>query len=109
MVIRRVSPLSCAKVGGILYAMMGLLLGAVVSIAFMAIGTGMGLNDQAEGSALMSMFFGAGAFIAMPIFYGLIGAVGGALTGLLYNMASSIVGGVEIEVQTTGTPGSFQV
>jgi hypothetical protein len=37
--------------------------------------------------------------IILPIFYGILGAIGAALMGWLYNLVSGITGGLEIEVQ----------
>ena len=42
------------------------------------------------------MLFGAGAIIIMPI-YGVIGFVKTLISAALYNIASKITGGVEIE------------
>jgi hypothetical protein len=38
--------------------------------------------------------------IAIPIIYGIIGFIGGAIGALLYNLFAGMVGGVEIEVES---------
>jgi hypothetical protein len=45
------------------------------------------------------MLFGAGAVIALPLFYGALGFVTTFLAALLYNAVAGMVGGVELEVQ----------
>jgi hypothetical protein len=100
MVIRRVSPLSCAKIGGLLYALLGLIIGACFSLVFFLLGASMNLGDEG-GGPMLRMLFGTGAIVLMPLLYGLMGLVGGAVTGLLYNLAAGVVGGIEIEVQGT--------
>ncbi len=100
MVIRRVNPMSCAKVMGVIYAALGLIFGVFFSLLGLAIGSGIGAaaDDMAFGGAAMGAMFGAGAIVILPIFYGVLGVVGGALGALIYNAAASAIGGIEIEV-----------
>jgi hypothetical protein len=99
MVIKRVSPLSAAKVAGVLYAGLGLVIGACISIFSMVMGAAMSGSNELPSSPLFGMLFGAGALIAAPIFYGIMGLIGGAIGALLYNLAAGIIGGLEIDVQ----------
>jgi hypothetical protein len=43
--------------------------------------------------------FGVGAVVVLPVFYGLMGFVGGLLSSALYNLVARTVGGVELEVE----------
>jgi hypothetical protein len=95
MVINRVGPLSCAKVAGALYAALGLLGGAVVSLLWMG---GMFGYGDAEGAAMGAMF-GVGAIIVLPILYGCGGFIGAAISAWLYNLIAGAVGGVEVDVR----------
>jgi hypothetical protein len=104
MVIKRVSPMSAAKVGGILGVLLGLVIGACISLAMLAAGSAMSTMTSTSGdeqlgraTGMMSMFFGVGAIIILPIFYGVVSFVGGALYAALYNLAAKWVGGIEIE------------
>jgi hypothetical protein len=100
MRIRRIDPISAGKVGGVLYAGLGLVIGACVSLVTMGIGGVAALTDEgSHAGAIIGMLFGAGAIVIMPIFYGVIGAVMMLLSALLYNLAAKIAGGIEIEVQ----------
>ena len=99
IVVRRFGVLSVAKIMGVLYALIGLIVGAFISLfalvgaAFLSSNSGMG------GGA--SVLFGVGAIILLPILYGILGFVGGVITAALYNLLAGMIGGIEIEgVQT---------
>jgi hypothetical protein len=94
MIVRRLGPLSFAKVSGVLYALMGLIVGAFISLISMAGGAFM---PKGAGSA--GMLFGAAAIIALPIFYGVLGFVMSLIGAALYNLVAGWVGGVEIDTE----------
>jgi hypothetical protein len=96
MVINRVNPLSVAKVAGALYAILGLIFGAIISLV--ALAGGMAGNSDEPGAAVVGMIFGAGAVILLPIMYGCLGFVMTALMAALYNFTARMVGGVQIDV-----------
>jgi hypothetical protein len=96
MVVKRLAPLSFAKVAGVLYVLIGFLFGgliSLISIGGVAFAPGEGENQ------FMGMLFGAGAIILLPIFYGVLGFVTTLIGAALYNAVASVVGGVEFEVQ----------
>lgn len=95
MVIRRIGPLSCAKLAGVLYAAMGLIIGAFFSLA--AIVGGFAAADS--GDAAFAAIFGIGAVVFLPLFYGALGFVTTLIAAWLYNVAAGVVGGVEIQTQ----------
>src|SRR5262245_19549098 len=103
MVIKRINPMSCAKVSGLLYALIGLLIGACFSLMMMAFGSAFSNQEMTGGNPMAGrMFgalFGAGAIIVLPIFYGVLGFVGGAITALIYNLISGMVGGLELDIE----------
>ena len=106
MVVRRVGPLSCAKIAGTMYAIIGLLIGLVVSMASMVIGTSAG--DEMPNMAMFGALFGIGAVVLMPIFYGALGFVTALISAFIYNALAGFVGGVEIEVDTAERPVAVQ-
>ena len=73
MVINRVGPLSVAKLAGMLYAIFGLIFGAIISL--IALAGGMAADSDEPGAALVGAIFGAGAVIVLPILYGGMGFV----------------------------------
>ncbi|MGE3313465.1 MAG: hypothetical protein AB7O26_00025 [Planctomycetaceae bacterium] len=88
MQIRRVGVLSLAKVTALIYAALGVFIGIFVAAA----------SVIGEEKGTPQIFFGFGAIIAAPLFYGGGGFVSGLLLGSLYNVVSSIAGGIEIEL-----------
>ncbi len=95
MIIRRVGPLSFAKLSGMVYAIMGLIFGGIVSLIALAGGFA---SNTSEGAGLSAMV-GVGAVVVFPIFYGLIGFLAMLIGAWLYNVVAGIVGGVEVDVQ----------
>lgn len=95
MVIRRVDVLSLGKVLGTLYALMGLIFGALFSL-FAVLGAAIG-SAAGEEEAIFGLVFGAGAVVVLPLFYGLMGFLGGMLTAFFYNLAAGWVGGIVVE------------
>jgi hypothetical protein len=100
LIVRRVGVLSLAKMMGALDALLGLIIGAFVSL-FAVVGAS--LMQSAVGSAGLGMLFGVGAIIVFPILYGILGFITGLICGALYNVVAGIAGGIELEgVQTQG-------
>jgi hypothetical protein len=100
MVIRRIGPGSMAKVMGTMYALWGFIFGAIVAVIAM-LGAGIGAAASSDESMPMWLgpMFGVGAIIFMPIVYGILGAVFGALTAVIYNVIAGMVGGLSLEVE----------
>jgi hypothetical protein len=94
MIVRRVGPLSFAKLCGVLYAIMGLIFGAFISLFSL-----MGSAFAPKESGGIGMLFGVAAIVALPIFYGALGFITSLIGAALYNLVASWVGGVEIDVQ----------
>ena len=90
MVIRRVEPVSAAKIAGVLYALMGLLF----ALLFAAIGSMAGGLTQ---SVMPFAGVGVAAIIILPIVYGCIGFIATLIMTALYNVVAGWVGGVEIQ------------
>jgi hypothetical protein len=94
MVIRRVGPLSCAKIAGTLYAVIGLIVGGIVSLV--AIAGGFGAADR---QSYLGPIIGTASIIVFPIVYGCMGFIGSLIAAALYNVLASAVGGVEVDLQ----------
>ncbi|MFI5375845.1 MAG: hypothetical protein ACHQ8D_14545 [Candidatus Rokuibacteriota bacterium] len=91
MVINRVGPLSSAKVVGLLYTILGLAMGALLSLVAAVGGFGHG------GPA--GPFFGIAAVVFLPVAYGVMGFVMTLIMAGLYNALAKLVGGVEIDLR----------
>jgi hypothetical protein len=95
MVITRVGPASCAKIAGTLHAILGLLMGGVVSLVALAGGFG---SNTSEGGAVGAII-GVGSVIVFPICYGAIGFVTSLIAAWLYNALAGMVGGIQLDVR----------
>jgi hypothetical protein len=98
MVIRKIGVGSAAKLTGTLYALWGFIFGAIVACIALA-GAGLGAASDEPMPGWISGFLGVGAVIFLPILYGVMGAIFGALTAVFYNVVSGMVGGLNVEVE----------
>jgi hypothetical protein len=101
--IKKLGVLSVAKMQGVMGLVIGLIIGVIyglIIIAYSLLGASIlkGNSSLAVGGG--GVVVGIIAMIAIPIIYGIIGFIGGALGALLYNLFAGMVGGVEIEVES---------
>jgi len=90
--------MSAAKISGVVGVVLGLLIGACVSlIGMVAGGIASAVPDAPEGGAFVGLLFGAGAIIVLPIMYGVIMFVVGLVYAAIFNLASKWVGGLEVD------------
>lgn len=92
--IKSIDVLSAGKMLGALYAILGVLIGAMFTLLALvgaAVGGGQG-GPAAQGGAV-ALIFGAGAVIIVPLVYGVMGFIGGIITAALYNLIAMLVGG----------------
>lgn len=93
-IIKSVGVLSVAKIMGLIYACLGLifipfflLIGLLGSLAG---------KQEAPFAGMIGMVF---AFL-MPIIYGALGFIMGAISAALYNLFAKWIGGIEVQVQS---------
>jgi len=98
MLIKRVGPVSLGKILGIIYAFFGFVAGLFFSF-FVLMGSILGSAIEDSPEPLVGMIFGVGAVFAFPIFYGLLGFLGGIITAGIYNFVSRWVGGIDVEFE----------
>ncbi|NOY43427.1 MAG: hypothetical protein GXP26_16530 [Planctomycetes bacterium] len=97
MVIKKIEAFSCGKVLGALYALAGLIFGGIFSLISLV-----GVAGAAQGAdGVAPMLFGLGAIIILPVMYGIMGFIGGIIGAALYNVVASVVGGIELEIQSS--------
>jgi hypothetical protein len=100
IVVRRIGVISLAKIQGVLYALLGLLYGAVFSLIAMMGAAFMNAAGSSSSNAF-GMLFGVGSIIIFPIFFGIFGFIAGLIIGALYNLVAGMVGGLELDgIQT---------
>ena len=96
-VVKRIGPGSAFKVGLVLYGLLGLIIGACITL-FSLVGAGFMRSQNAPAPAIAGMIFGTMAIVMFPILYGVMGGVMGALSALLYNFAARLIGGLEVDL-----------
>ena len=105
MTIRRFGVLSVAKMYGFLLFAMGLIIGVLYGLMFIIFGAAMtaiapggGGRDAAAGG-ISTVVIGIVLMITIPIMYGILGFIFGAIGALIYNALAGIIGGVKFELE----------
>lgn len=99
--IRKMGILSVAKMYAAIMLVISLLISIPYGLFIMIFGVAMMGSGERAGLAAGggSIVIGLLVMIGLPIFYGAIGFVAGAIGALLYNLFAGMVGGIEIEVE----------
>src|SRR5438445_9061620 len=92
-VVKSVGVMSVAKIMGLIYGCMGLIF-APIFLLMGLLGTLVG-----QQKSPFAGIFGIAFAILMPVLYGVMGFITGAIGGLLYNLFASWVGGFELEME----------
>ena len=95
MIVNSIGVLSVGKMFGALYALLGVIIGAFFSLISI-----IGVAAGAQNAGPAALLVGAGAIIILPVFYGLLGFVGGIIMAVLYNVVASVTGGIEFELKS---------
>jgi len=105
--VRRVGVLSLAKIFGLITLVIGLVIGVIYGLVIMALGSavlsqvrGGGVGDA---PAFAGVLIGLLVMIGVPLFYGALGFVMGAIYALIFNAASGFLGGLELQVEGAAT------
>ena len=101
MRLKRVGVMTMALTSGAIYAVFGLIFGflfTIFGLLFSGLASMAG-NDSGGAGAMFGAFFGVGAVVILPIFYGVLGFLGGALMAALYNLIAQLTGGIEMTLE----------
>src|SRR6266853_5723129 len=97
--VKRIAPGSAFKVGLVVYAILGLIVGICMALFSMMAGSlGSLAGGGVPGARALGFGFGLGAIILFPILYGIVGGVAGAVGAAVYNLAAGWVGGLEVDI-----------
>lgn len=103
--LKRIAPLQAGKMIGIFYAAFSLLFVPFVLVFFamgsLAATTQTGVT--APGLGLL-LGFGAMGLLFVPVIYGVMGFVFGALAAWLYNLLAAWIGGLELTFEVNAEP-----
>ncbi|HEX6505408.1 MAG TPA: hypothetical protein VF011_19355 [Terriglobales bacterium] len=93
-VIKSVGILSCAKIAAAIQAAMGLIIMPFfLLIAMVGAVAGTRATDRLSSAIVVVVA------LFLPVFYGVVGFIMGALAGWIYNLVSKWIGGIELELQ----------
>ena len=96
--INRISIGATVRVGAIVAAVFGLMIGIIWAFVALFFSAGMAAafgGEMPRASALLVVFIP----ILVAVFYTFMGMVGSFLFALLYNIAAGIFGGIEVEME----------
>lgn len=92
-VIKKIDVGSAAKVYGLTLGILGFVIGLIYALIFSSISSIIGEEIPMAGAGL-----GLALVIFIPIAYGVVGVVVGALGAVVYNFVANKFGGLEIEI-----------
>lgn len=95
--LRHIAVVQFALVIAVLYALMGVILGLVWWLVLSPIMIA-GMKSSMGAASGIGALTGIGflAIIFFPIFYGIVGFIGGLLYAALYNLVAGWTGGIEM-------------
>ena len=96
-IVKSVGVMSVAKIMGMIYGCMGLIFAPFFLIIGL-LGSVAGSMASQSNNPLAGVF-GVVFAIFMPILYGVLGFVAGAIGALLYNLFAKWVGGFELQLE----------
>ena len=102
MTIRRFGVLSVAKMYGLLMFLFGLIFGVIYGLILIVFGaaiSAMGPGGEATAGGVSTVVMGIGMMIGLPLFYGVLGLIMGAIGALIYNAVAGIIGGIKFELE----------
>lgn len=85
--LTRIAPLRAGNILGTLYAILGIVLAPIILVSTLE-----DLDDPTKAG------FAVGLGLGIPVFYGVLGFIGGCISAWLYNLVASWTGGLEFEV-----------
>ena len=97
--LRSVGVLSSAKIFGVAQAAVGILIGFFF-VLFGAVGAALVPGRQKLGMIGIIVIA-----VLMPVFYGILGFVLGAIWAFVYNLAAQFFGGLELELDAVPASG----
>jgi hypothetical protein len=100
MTIRRFGVISLAKMYGLLMFIFGLIIGVLYGLFFIIFGAAMSAAGGNQGAlgGVSTAVVGIGMMIGIPLMYGVLGFIMGAIGGLIYNGLAGIIGGIKFDL-----------
>ncbi len=96
-IVRRISVRSAANLTGGFCGLLGLIVGAIVTLGALIIDASAG---KATGTNI-NLFLGVASIFFMPILYGVAGYIMMAAVAALFNLVARWTGGLEIDLEVS--------
>lgn len=93
--VKNIGAVSLATTMGVLYAALGLIVGAILALIALAMPSS-GLSGSA---GMFGMMGGVASIIVLPLVYGVLGFVLGLISAAIYNVVARMTGGVELTLE----------
>ena len=100
--IKKLGILSVAKMYAVIMLVISLLISVPYGLFIIIFSLTGASSIGGQGGLVLGgggVVFGLLFMVGLPILYGVIGFIGGAIGALLYNLFAGFVGGIEIEVE----------
>ena len=101
--LKRIAPVQAGKMIGALYALMSLLF-VPFFLFFMTVGSLAARQSGNTAAAPLMFGMGIGFVVFVPVIYGVLGFVFGALGALIYNLLAKPLGGFALEFEPETPP-----
>jgi Transmembrane domain of unknown function (DUF3566) len=102
--IKRLELWSIFKLAFMVYAVIGLVVGAFYGLFLLVAGAITSFSDEVPRLGALSGVLGVVLIPLIAIFYGAVGSVFVTIAGLLYNVFAGMVGGLRFEAQVDVGP-----
>jgi len=102
MTIRRFGVISVAKMYALLMFLFGLIFGVIYGLILIIFGAAISTltpGRDAAASGVGTVVMGIAMMIGLPLFYGVLGFISGAIGALIYNAVAGIIGGIKFELE----------
>jgi len=102
MTIKRFGVISVAKMYGLLMFIFGLVFGVIYGLILIVFGaaiSALGPGSDATAGGVSTVVMGIAMMIGLPLVYGVMGFVMGAIGALIYNGVAGIIGGIKFELE----------
>ncbi|HEU4434703.1 MAG TPA: hypothetical protein VFR51_15065 [Pyrinomonadaceae bacterium] len=102
MTIRRFGVFSVAKMQALIGFVLGLIIGVIYGLIFIIMGASMAAiapREEAAFGGVSTVVLGVIMMVAIPLFYGILGFIGGMIAALIYNAMAGLIGGVKFELE----------
>ncbi|MGA9592019.1 MAG: hypothetical protein WBS18_02900 [Candidatus Acidiferrales bacterium] len=95
--IKKFEPLSVMRIAAICYGLLGVVEGALLALMFSVMP--LTAANVPHLPRFFGLLFGTGAIVVFPVLFALMGAIGGGLGAVIYNISAKYVGGIVVEVE----------